>query len=243
MREAEIPFFTRHLDWEGCWNVRDLGGLPTVSGATTRFRAVVRSDDPRKLTAAGWASLQAHGIRTIVCLQTIGAERNEPDRAPRPRDLKTLSVAVEDFSDTQIMDRYAGSEIWSTPLYYRDALGRWPDRSAAAIRAIATARPGGVLVHCGVGRDRTGLVVLLLLALSGVPRDEIIADYELSYERMRAEGNVEEVETIHECLAGEHTTARESLLATLESIDVEACMRGGGLSEGHLEAARARLMG
>src|SRR3954449_2528009 len=34
----------RHLSWSGCWNARDLGGRPTVSGRATRWAAVVRAD-------------------------------------------------------------------------------------------------------------------------------------------------------------------------------------------------------
>src|SRR5690606_12982050 len=44
---------------------------------------------------------------------------------------------------------------------------------------------GGIAVHCAAGRDRTGLVVALLLSLAGVPDDLIAADYALSEERLR----------------------------------------------------------
>lgn len=50
---------------------------------------------------------------------------------------------------------------------------------------MATARPGGVLIHCAGGRDRAELVSLLLLALVGVAPAEIAADYELGAERLR----------------------------------------------------------
>ena len=60
------------------------------------------------------------------------------------------------------------NDLWCTPLYYRDALKRWPERHAAAISAIARAQPGGVLIHCKRGVDRTGIMTLLLLAAVGV---------------------------------------------------------------------------
>jgi len=37
------------LVWEGCLNVRDLGGLPTEDGRRTKSGAVVRADNIRKL--------------------------------------------------------------------------------------------------------------------------------------------------------------------------------------------------
>ena len=47
----------RHLEWEGCHNVRDWGGLHTLLGRQARWGAVVRSDDPSNLTPAGWEAL------------------------------------------------------------------------------------------------------------------------------------------------------------------------------------------
>jgi len=59
----------RHLVWDGCFNVRDLGGHRTGDGRTTHFGAVVRSDAPDRLSDAGWAALESHGVRTIVDLR------------------------------------------------------------------------------------------------------------------------------------------------------------------------------
>ena len=67
-----------------------------------------------------------------------------------------------------------------TKAVYLDFLERFGPNFAAAIRAIADAPPGGVVVHCQGGKDRTGLVVALLLSLAGVSREEIAADYALS---------------------------------------------------------------
>jgi protein tyrosine/serine phosphatase len=69
-RNTPVPLsFDRHLNWEGCFNARDLGGLRTTDGCVTRWGAVVRSDSLDHLSAAGWSALQAHGIRTIVDLR------------------------------------------------------------------------------------------------------------------------------------------------------------------------------
>jgi hypothetical protein len=65
----------RHLDWEGCCNARDLGGLSTTDGRTTRWGAVARSERLDELTAAGWSALEAHGIRTIVDLRNHDERR------------------------------------------------------------------------------------------------------------------------------------------------------------------------
>ncbi len=61
----------RHLDWDGCLNARDLGGLPTVSGRATRWRAVVRADNVDRLTAlanSDASSGEAHPRRRFTAL-------------------------------------------------------------------------------------------------------------------------------------------------------------------------------
>ena len=57
----------RILHWDGCLNVRDLGGyLSSTQSRRTRWRALIRSDDLCRLTPAGLAAVVAYGIRTIV---------------------------------------------------------------------------------------------------------------------------------------------------------------------------------
>jgi protein tyrosine/serine phosphatase len=221
----------RVLAWDGCTNVRDLGGLRTKDGRLTRWRAVVRSDHPARLTTEGWSALHAYGIRTIISLRTHGMEEDELDVTPPYPDIKTLKVAIEDITDTEFVQKWASSGLWCTPLYYRDALQRWPERHAAAITAIAQARPGGVLVHCRRGNDRTGIITLLLLTLAGIAEDEIIADYELSPDPER-----------DEILAREHSSIRDVIHSALTGLNIDHYLLTGGASQGDLAALRERLL-
>ena len=56
----------RHLHWDACLNVRDLGGFPTRDGRTTRSHAVIRADNLCRLTAHGRAALMRYGVRTAI---------------------------------------------------------------------------------------------------------------------------------------------------------------------------------
>ena len=222
----------RILTWDGCNNVRDLGGLNTSDGRKTRWGAVVRSDHPAKLTADGWSALYAHGIRTIISLRTHGlVEEDYLDTTPRLANITAIDAAIEDFTDAEFIKQWVNTNLWSTPLYYRDALQRWPERHVAVIRAIAQAQPGGVLFHCKRGHDRTGIIALLVLALAGVSPEDILADYELSIDPER-----------EKMLAREHTTTRETILATLASLDIDNYLLAGGLSQIDLDAVRTRLL-
>jgi protein-tyrosine phosphatase len=88
----------RHPDWDGCRNVRDLGGLPAAGGRVTRWGAVVRSDSPANLTPRGWPALRAHGIRTIVDLRNDEERTDLVDVAAD--GLATVHLPMDDLDDT-----------------------------------------------------------------------------------------------------------------------------------------------
>ena len=45
---------TALLEWDGCLNVRDLGGIPLAGGRRDALGALVRADNVGRLTDAGW---------------------------------------------------------------------------------------------------------------------------------------------------------------------------------------------
>jgi protein-tyrosine phosphatase len=232
----------RHLDWDGCFNVRDLGGHRTADGRETRWGAVVRSDSPTRLTEAGWASLRAHGVRTIVDLRHDSERADEP---PPTDGVDAVPISILDFDDAAFWKRI--ERIRDTRTFYRSVLDEYPDRFAAAATTIAHAPPGGVLVHCAVGRDRTGLLTALLLSLVGVPAEAIAADYAASSARLAplialfAERAAEAAE--RERLYRENDQCRpEVLLALLERLDARTYLLHGGASETDLDALQRRLV-
>lgn len=221
----------RQLNWDGCNNVRDLGGLSALDGRKTRWGALVRSDAPSKLTTAGWQALHAHGIRTIISLRTEGKTEPVFDLPYLPSGIEVVSVAIEDLGDVEFLQQWAATELWCTPLYYQDALRRWPQRHAEVVLAFAHAQPGGVLMHCSRGQDRTGIMTLLFLALAGVAAEDIVTDYELSLDPER-----------DEILRAHDTSSRKVILDTLANLDAETYLLAAGPSQSDLEAARARFL-
>ncbi|MFL6074445.1 MAG: tyrosine-protein phosphatase [Mycobacteriales bacterium] len=234
----------RELAWAGCYNVRDLGGLPTAGGRTTVPGAVVRADSLDTLTAAGWQALYDHGVRTVVDLR-------DPDEVAArdgtaPDGIVTVAVPLDDSADTAMWRYFRGQGLDGSPLYYRPFLERKPERCAAAVAAVARAAPGGVVVHCGLGRDRTGLVTMLLLALAGVTPEAIADDYALSADRLparwSARGEQDQNAEVAELLRRAGTTARAALLATLDWLEPASYLRSAGLADTDLTAVRARLL-
>jgi protein-tyrosine phosphatase len=234
----------RHLDWRGSFNARDLGGLPITGGGVTRRGAIVRSDALTKLKAQGWEEVEEFGIRTVIDL------RNEseigPDVAARPGSIETVNIPLDVTEDREFWDVWENGPRFATPLYYRPHLERFPERSAAVIRAIAGAPPGGVVFHCQGGRDRAGQTAMLVLALCGVDPEAIGADYALSDERLppmyAAEGRADIAPEIAAYLRDQGTTAPELIVRLLATFDVEATLLAAGLDEADLTALRGRLL-
>jgi protein-tyrosine phosphatase len=236
----------RHLDWDGCFNVRDLGGLPAADGRVTRRGALVRADSLAGLSAGGWAALRAHGVRTVVDLRNDD-EVAGGDAAARPAEVATVRVPLDGVEDTGFWEVWASGPQFGTPLYYGPFLERAPERAARAVAAIARARPGGVAVHCVGGRDRTGLVTIAVLALLGVAPGWIAADYALSASRLPARhaalGSHDDGPALDAFLAERGTSAEALVVDLLDGVDLEALLRAGGLTGDDLAALRARLLG
>lgn len=233
----------RDLAWDGCFNARDLGGFATRDGGRTRWGSIIRADAMNRLTPLAWQEVEAYGIRSVVDL------RNDVELAAdvvaRPSSLKTVRVEIDDVGDAALWDYIWSNELDGSPLYFRVFLEKKPERCADAVRAIAQAPPGGVVFHCVRGRDRTGLVTLLVLALAGVAPDDIALDYELSADRVRrleaALGEKEQGSEIAQILGRKGTSSTEVILDLLSSIDVEGQLRKGGLHESDVKALRERF--
>jgi protein-tyrosine phosphatase len=223
------------LAWEGCVNVRDLGGLGRI-----RPGAVVRMEAPTRLTAAGWATAWAYGVRTVVDLRD--PDEGPPDEVTRPAGITTVSTPMDPVG-TPFYERWTKIDHLATPLYFPALLAEHPEMVVAPVRAIADAEPGCVVFHCASGKDRTGLLALVLLTLAGATPDEIVADYLLSYDRMRQRfeelGHGDQLAGVIKLLAERDTTVEASLVATIEATKV---FLDNVLPAAELEALRARLV-
>jgi protein-tyrosine phosphatase len=234
----------RHLDWDGCFNARDLGGLPAAGGMVTRRGALVRADALDGLTAAGRRALVDHGVRTVVDLR--GPAEHGNGNGGRPLAVDTIRRPLGRIGDEEVRARWGDRPVFATPLYYRSFLDRYAADAVAVVAAIARARAGGVAFHCAGGRDRTGLVALVLLTVVGVAAADIVADYALSAERQPARfaalGVANPAPAIETFLREEGTTAEAALAEFLDEVDVAARLRAGGLADADVAALRARSL-
>ncbi|GAB3933515.1 tyrosine-protein phosphatase [Kribbella albertanoniae] len=230
------------LDWPGCRNVRDVGGLPTADGRTIRYGVLIRSESLQYLTPEGVAAVRRSEVSRILDLRSD----REVGEAPTP--FTGSPIAVRQLLADPADPEHGQPTIIAACTWMLD---RRPTLFAAAVKAIADEPEGAVVVHCHGGKDRTGMVVALALSIAGVPRDEIIADYYLTQSRLApwlAEQLAAEPDTTkHPEMIEFRDTRAESLVAILAHVDEvyggpEPYLRHGGLTTEDLTRLRQRLV-
>jgi protein-tyrosine phosphatase len=175
----------RVLSFPALLNARDLGGHPTLDSSSTRWRSLVRSDDPVQLTAAGLDALAQYGIATVIDLrwaEEIAISPNPIARELRHIDYHHIPLLAETSEQWHAVsgERVSTKEAWKCLVltHSRPQLRR-------VLQVIAAAPSGPLLFHCVAGKDRTGVVAALLLALADVLPEAIAADYAASTEQLR----------------------------------------------------------
>lgn len=230
------------LEIEGVFNVRDVGGMP-ANGGRIRSGALLRAGQLSGATTSGVAALRAR-VQHIVDLrdgEEVAAEPSEiegPDTTHLPLFLGSVRSFFE--ADTSLDDLY---------LHLLEESG---ERLADAIRIIAAGER--TLVHCTVGKDRTGVTVALALSAVGADREAVIADYALTESQLPAQRS----QRIADYLRTQHPEAVHAVaLATqspapvmrrlLEQVDerwgsAAGYLRAQGVTDAELAALSAALV-
>jgi protein-tyrosine phosphatase len=173
---AELPVMGEPIrEWRKCRNVRDLGGLPAHGGGLTRRDALIRADTLDRLSDHGITQVKDAGVARIVDLRSPG----EASGVMHPFHADSTYQMVPFIDERRDHERDPAAEHTLADLY-RGSVDRNARRIAAAVTAIATAPEGAVVVHCASGKDRTGMLVALVLDVMGVPRSLIADDYAVS---------------------------------------------------------------
>jgi protein-tyrosine phosphatase len=226
-------------------NLRDLGGLPTTAGGTTRPGRLLRSESPNAISAKGLQDLLGIGIGAVIDLRTT----SEREHRPSPLDeagVRTTHTPI--FTDDE---DYPDHLATAAEVYCWWLRERRPG-VAAAMTAIADAPSAPILVHCHAGKDRTGVVVALVLRLAGVGVDAIADDYAISGVQladMLARDRVTAVERGMDPVRVERlfTVRREAMVQTMECVDTEhggvlALLRSLGLTQTRIDRLSGLLL-
>ncbi|MET8546322.1 tyrosine-protein phosphatase [Kitasatospora sp. NPDC004799] len=157
-------------------NFRDPATLTDPAGRWIRPGVLFRSAQPFPAAdAAVVAQLREHGVTTVVDLRSEAESSPEDWAAAEAAGLAVVAARMEPTNEELGRALRAMTTAEDLGAFYLLMAESAPRGLAAAVEAVV--RPGGVLVHCAAGKDRTGLLTALLLELLGVPAEEIVADY------------------------------------------------------------------
>jgi protein-tyrosine phosphatase len=166
-------------------NFRDLGGFPTADGHTTRWRRLFRADGLYRLTPADLEVIRELGLRTVIDLRTFAEldERGTFPHAEHPVDFH--HVPVIDNTWTAADGEHADDAADFLEAAYLSMLDQGAPRLAEALTTLC--RPGALpaVFHCAAGKDRTGMLAMMVLGCLDVPDEYIVADYALTAEGMQ----------------------------------------------------------
>ena len=153
-------------------NTRDLGGHPAAGGRVTVPDRIWRSDRQENPDPEDIALLRSKGITTIIDMRT------EEDNLTKPSFFRSLEGFT--FLNYPIIEGDTIPEsVEAVPGSYMNIA--CSENMPRILKAIADADTG-VMYNCAAGKDRTGVVTVILLMLCGVSDEEITADYMLTKE-------------------------------------------------------------
>lgn len=172
---------------DGPANFRDLGGHPTRAGGVVRTGRVFRSDSLSYLSDADLRVLRDQlGIRTVIDLRAPH-EVAEHGHGPLSSSVRQLHLPIVDQTRGPPGGYRAGDpppRFGTLEEIYGFMLSEYAERVGAVLQEIATIDAHPLVFHCAAGKDRTGLVAALVLAVCEVPDEEIVADFAFTEARM-----------------------------------------------------------
>ena len=172
---------------EGALNWRDLGGYRTADGRVTKWDRVYRSDGLDQLTDADLDVVADLGIKLVIDFRVDREVDEFPSRLvdhPQVR-CQRLPIGGDEVEGRSIMEVIKAGELRTYSVEdmagtYERLLEEFGPVFGEVITHAASPANHPMVFHCTAGKDRTGLMAMLLLGALGVSDDDIVTDYELT---------------------------------------------------------------
>jgi len=223
------------ISWDGAVNAWLVAG------------SVYRMGRREWLTEAGWKEAYRDGIRTIIDLRNPGERQRRPSDPDVGAALDVFDVVLAPTEDPEHPEFKALCDPYlNDPAHYAANARLFPDRLAAVFKAIAAA-PGGVVIHCSAGRDRSGMIAAMLQDLAGASDAEIVASYQAAMRSINERHRTMWPPHPHERYLDEETlaplleTRGAKVLDFVRELNTHEFLLCNGVTEPELEAVLAAL--
>lgn len=165
--------YRRRIDFENIVNCRDLGGYLCKDGSVTGFGRLLRCGIPRDPTPKDMDTLRECGIKTVIDL------RGDLEAIERPSAfLDHPEFSYHQISLLEVNPAITNKSVMLSEIYI-NSVQKYKENYARVFKTLADIETPAVF-HCFLGKDRTGILASMLLTLTGVCREDMIADYQVS---------------------------------------------------------------
>ncbi|KAL4951152.1 protein-tyrosine phosphatase-like protein [Aspergillus filifer] len=174
---------------DGVFNVRSFGGYPSslAPNTTTRHGHIYRAGHLRDITTDGLNRLRDLGVNTIIDLTNSGETKvlftDEPGGTSAQCKVLNLPLAKNAFSVKGLSEKYKRYLTEGERAVAQSYLTLLTDGARVLRDILLYIRDypdDTLLIHCAMGKDRTGVIFAVLLCLAGVPDKVIAEEYALS---------------------------------------------------------------
>lgn len=165
------------------FNCRDLGGYRTSTGRTILPHKLIRAGYLSDLSLTDQVRLYVYGVRTIIDLRSPAERQQYPDRLDSRMRYLRLPILRQDRTQNvqqligRFIDKQAGKRQMLALYQQLVVTAEAQQAYRQFFSVLGQKSTGGLLFHCSGGKDRTGVLTILLLKVLGVPADVIRADY------------------------------------------------------------------
>lgn len=173
------PFYNyNRLPMENAFNVRELGGYAASGGKITKYHQFLRTENLSNITEADKQFLIDYGVKAAIDLRG----REEAVIYPSPfRDHELVEYINLPFITNKVLDMRMVKEKGFRVDEFYIKLVEYKEMVFNIMEFILKYPKGAVMFHCQAGKDRTGILAMLLLGVCGVAKEDIIANYEVTH--------------------------------------------------------------
>ena len=229
------------LPLEGTANTRDLGGYSTKDGHITKWHVFLRSDDLCDLSGPDQEFLKKYGLATVIDLRSTLELQYRPSPYLSHPDIDYLNVSLFENASPAVLSE-APKDILKS--MYIEMIEYHKQQIKDIFEAIAKAKPGTILFHCAAGKDRTGVIAMLLMGLVKVPNRDIVSNYEVSFTNLKRNAYFKQHENPNsQLLFSPNIYMEETIRFVFERYhSFEAYLLSIGLTQASLDLIKARFL-
>ncbi len=173
----------RHILTDKVDNLRDLGGYYQGKTKQIKWGKIYRSGNLSNLSSKDRIILDSLYVKTVIDFRDEKKAKYYPSKykAPVMKDIYLHSISVDSIGEKVIGGvMKKGDVLVSLQDMYAQILDKDTASLSRLFEILLDQKNYPLLYYCGLGKDKAGLVSILILEALGVDQEEIFYDYMLS---------------------------------------------------------------